>query len=172
MIVIPFILLVIAVGALVVGYLTAPSESIKMMFLWLVVVVVLLGGGIMILMEFGRANKLRRRLKAMDKVLLEESLEIIKEKYLEIYGLYLKVSEKEKQNFYGRVAKVREKIEEQLQAKKKVEELLKKASIGSVSQRKASYDQLNTYYNSLSAPERETYYAQLMQVKEQLEKGM
>ena len=167
----PFILVILVLAVLAVFYFKVESESIKTLLLSLLIIVVLFGGGTMLMMLLQRATKLRKRLKEMETALSQEPLDVLKSKYLEIYAIYMKLSEKEKQNLYARVTKVRGQIEEQMKAEKKVEQLLEQAGKGTIAEQKENYDALHDYYDKLSQKTQEKYYSQLMQVKEQLEKG-
>ena len=168
---VPFVLLILVIAVLAIFYFKVESESVQTLLLSLLVLVILFGGGGILVMLLQRATKLRKRLKEMDAALSQESLDILKSKYLEIYAIYMKLSEKEKQNFYARVTKVREQIEEQMKAEKKVEQLLEQAGKGTITEQKENYDALHDYYDKLSQKTQQKYYSQVTQIKEQLEKG-
>ncbi len=169
--IVPFILVLLVIAVLAVFYFKVESESIKTLLLSLLIIVVLFGGGTMLMMLLQRATKLRKKLKWMETALQQEPLDVLKSKYLEIYALYMKLSEKDKQNFYARVTKVREQVEEQMKAEKKVEHLLEQAGKGPIPEQKENYDSLYDYYHKLSQKTQEKYYTQMKQIKEQLEKG-
>ncbi len=166
-----FILIILVIAVLAVFYFKVESESIKTLLLSLLVLVVLFGGGGILAVLLQRATKLRKRLKEMETALQQEPLDVLKSKYLEIYAIYMKLSEKEKQNFYARVTKVREQVEEQMKAEKKVEQLLEQTGKGTITEQKENYDALYDHFHTLSQKTQEKYYSQVMQVKEQLEKG-
>ena len=83
----------------------------------------------------------------------------------------MRLSEKEKQNFYGRVMKLRETLEEQLKTEKKVEGLLQNRSSGSLRERQKKYEEIQSLLPTLSKATQEKYYSQLVQLKEELERG-
>ncbi|MEK6950619.1 MAG: hypothetical protein AABX13_02755 [Nanoarchaeota archaeon] len=170
-VILSFILLVIIVGGLAAGYFLARNEELKLVFLIMVAVIGFLGTIIIIIQLFGRARKLRKRLKQIEKLVAVESLETLKEKYGEIYGLYLKLKEKDKQRFYGRIIQLRERLEGQLKAEKKLQQLLEKAGGGTLEERKKCFDEMKASYEQLPLKRQEKYAAQLAQLKEELEKG-
>ena len=103
-------------------------------------------------------------------MLNEESHSVLKEGYLEIYNLYLKLSEGRKQNFYGKVTKLREGIEVQLKAEKKVQELLGSRK-GDISDQKKQYLEAYKEYEKLSEKIKKKYYPDLVNFRDQLERG-
>ena len=116
-------------------------------------------------------NRLRSKLVQLGPLLSEEPAEKLKENYLEIYSLYLKLSETHKQNFYGRIEKLRQTIEEQLKIEKKLEELFQKITTLDLPQQKQVYLEIYQYYQKLPQKMQGYYYPQIIQLREQLEKG-
>lgn len=136
------------------------------------VIVLVLAAVVGIRVTFGsKKHKLRKLLQEMEKKVSSESVEMLKGKYVRAYDLYLRLSEKHKQNFYGRITKIREKMEEQLKAAKKVEELLQKSTVTDFSLLQRQYEEMYDYFKKLPASMQQKYYPQIMHVKEVLEKG-
>ena len=166
-----FIVLAILVAGLL-TWLQFTSNDRLTLILLTAIGVVIISGLIILIVQFARGpHKIRKRLQQILPLLSQQSAEELKEKYLEIYNLYMKLKEKDKQNFYGRVTALREKIEGQLKAEKKLEELLPKAKEGRIEERKKKYDALQDLYGQLPAAVQEKYSSQVMGLKEELEKG-
>ncbi len=125
----------------------------------------------MIWLEFTPHSKLRKKLNRLLYTVNEESTETLKEAYQEVYRLYLKVSEKHKSNFYSKIVQLREKIEEQLKAEKKVEELVQNSTQVGFAEMKTIYDELYTHYLKLPAKTQHKYSIHLNHLKDQLERG-
>ncbi|MBI4980855.1 hypothetical protein HZC30_04845 [Candidatus Woesearchaeota archaeon] len=125
----------------------------------------------MIWLEFTPHSKLRKKLNRLVHTVDDESTETLKEAYQEVYNLYLKVSEKNKSNFYSRIVQLREKIEAQLKAEKRVEELLQKSAQAGFTEMKTIYDELYTHYLKLPAKTQHKYYVHVNHLKDQLERG-
>jgi hypothetical protein len=116
-------------------------------------------------------NRLRRKLKKTTPVLAEANTELLKEHYLGAYNLYMKLSEKKKQNFYAHVTNLREEIEVQLKAEKKMDELIQKSTqAGFVDQKKIYLEMYNNYLK-LPPAGQQKYYPGLVQLRERLERG-
>jgi c-di-AMP phosphodiesterase-like protein len=125
----------------------------------------------MIWLEFTPHSKLRKKLNRLMRTVNDESTETLKEAYQEVYNLYLKVSEKNKSNFYSKIVQLREKIEEQLKAEKKVEELVQSSAQAGFAEMKTIYDELYTHYLKLPAKTQHKYSIHLAHLKDQLERG-
>lgn len=115
--------------------------------------------------------RLRRKLKKLEIHLREEAADIFKRDYVEAYQLYLKLSDKHKLNFYGRLSKIREKVEIQLQAEHKVGDLLSRETQGGLVEQRQLYLEVYDAYQRLSAQMQEKYYPRLVQLRERLERG-
>lgn len=133
--------------------------------------VILAVGIILVIVMAGPKNKLRKLLKELESAVARESAETLKGKYVAVYNLYLKLSEKSKQNFYGRITKLRERMEGQLKAEKKVQELLEKSSVTNITLLRKQYEEMYGYFRKLPVAVQQKYYPQIMHVKEKLEKG-
>jgi len=168
---ISFVLVVIAVAVLFVFYLKVQSEASQTLFLLLLILTALVGGSLLLWQFFKHAGKLRTKLEEIQSLVGQQSPEALKDRYTEIYSLYMKLSEKEKQNFYGRLMKLRETLEEQLKTEKKVEGLLQNRTSGSPRERQKQYEEVQALLPTLSKATQEKYYSQLVQLKEELERG-
>jgi cysteine-rich repeat protein/parallel beta-helix repeat protein len=134
--------------------------------------VLLVFGGVFVYWEFAKtSSRLRRKLKKSGKLISDESVEAMKGEYKGIYNLYLKLSEKEKRNFYTGVTNLREKIEEQLKAEKIVQELMRNSGKGSIPEQKKTYLKIYKEYQKLPPKSQEKYYPKIVNLRERLEKG-
>ena len=118
------------------------------------------------------AARLRRRLRGTHRVLHDASTGTLKGHYAGIYKLYMKLSEKNKQNFYANVSKIREHIEEQLKAQKEIEMLFDKAQFGDLQSRKRAYMQIYEEYQKLPASTQAEVYPKMVDLRERLERGV
>ncbi len=124
-----------------------------------------------IVWELSAANRLRRMIKKISSVLDTESTDEAKKLYLKIYSLYMKLSEKKKQNFYARVNSLRESLEEHLQNEKELERLLQNTEKGSMAQQKKAYLDLYAIYEKLPRKAQQQYYPKIVQLRDRLERG-
>ena len=84
----------------------------------------------------------------------------------------MKVSEKNKQNFYANVSKLREHIEEGLRAQKEIQKHFEIAgSSNNLLQRKRAYLKIYSEYQKLPAKTQEKYYHKIVDLRSELEKG-
>ncbi|MEK6863436.1 MAG: hypothetical protein AABW53_01940 [Nanoarchaeota archaeon] len=121
--------------------------------------------------EFSPVNRLRRALRKMAPLIDQEPSETTKKYYLEIYALYLKMSEKKKKNFYTRVNSLRERIETHLKSEKEIERLFQKVDKGSLTEQKNIYLEIYKAYSGLPRKVQEEYYTHLVQLRDRLERG-
>ncbi len=101
-------------------------------------------------------SKLRKKLNFLTLALEKDSLDELRRKYLEVYDLYLKVTSKQKRNFYAKVIRVREQIEDKMAHSKKIEDL---------SNNSGSYNTMKKYYRKLPKQEQDNYSAHLAHAK-------
>jgi hypothetical protein len=163
------LLFLVIAGLVALYFLFDLSENVKVMLLAGIGAVVLLIFIVLISHHMHGPTKIRRKLKEMESLVNQKPPELLKEKYVAIYNLYMKLSEKGKQNFYPRVTKIRETIEEQLVAEKRIEELLQQD--GDVSQRQQNYQKVQEYFKKLPKQVQDRYYSSMIHMKEQLERG-
>lgn len=121
--------------------------------------------------EFSAANRLRRMLKKITPMASSEPMDEVKKLYLKTYNLYMKLSEKKKQNFYARVNSLRESLEEHLQKERELERLLTETEKGSVDEQKKKYLKLYAIYEKLPRKVQNQYYPQMVQLRDRLERG-
>ncbi len=121
--------------------------------------------------EFSAANRLRRLLKKIQPMMDSEPMEDVKKLYLKIYKLYMKLSEKKKQNFYSRVNSLRETLEEHMQKERELERLLQDTEQGSIDEQKKKYLDLYAIYEKLPRKVQNQYYPQIVQLRDKLERG-
>ena len=124
-----------------------------------------------IVWEFSTANRLRKMLKKITPMIESESMDKVKEKYLKIYDLYMKLSEKKKPNFYARINSIRERVEELLQKEKELERLLQDTEKGSIEEQKEIYLKLYAIYEKLPKKIQNQYYPLVVQLRDRLERG-
>lgn len=147
-----------------------PNLKIAVISLWIILAVLIIGTFTYLYLAYPPIL-IRKKLKMADSLVKEETIETIKAFYAEVYGLYTRLSEKHKQNFYGRVMKIKEAVEEQLQLEKKMEELFYKANKGLMTERKKVYDQLYEIYQRLTVKTKQKHYPKIVQLREGLERG-
>jgi len=121
--------------------------------------------------EFSAANRLRRMLKKIQPMVDSEPMDEVKRLYLKAYNLYMKLSEKKKQNFYSRVNSLRESLEEHLQNEKELGRLLQDTEKGSINEQKKKYLDLYAIYEKLPHKVQNQYYPQIVQLRDRLERG-
>ena len=121
--------------------------------------------------EFSAANRLRRMFKKIAPTIDSGPMDEVKKRYLKIYNLYMKLSEKKKHNFYARVNSLRESIEGYLQKEKELERLLQDTEKGSIDQQKDTYLRLYAIYEKLPQKIQQQYYPQVVQLRDRLERG-
>ncbi len=153
------------------GSEVAGAEMLWTILLLLAVFVVGLLTGYLYWKHLLTPARMRKKLAQLTLMLEEESLEVLKDAYLTVYKHYLKLSESQKHNFYARVDKLREQIEEQLRAEKKMETLMQKSIRGSLTEQKKLYVEMHGHYQKLSRKTREKHYHNLAQLKDRLERG-
>lgn len=165
-----FVLIAFVVAIMVILYFLADTESAQTLLLSLLLIVVVFSSIILFWQHGHKVNKLRKKLLELEQLLGKESVESIKERYIAIYNLYLKLSETQKQNFYGRITTIREKLEEQLKAETKMGELLQRAE-SSMTERRKNYNFMYENFQKLPQKVQQQYYPQVIALKQQLEKG-
>lgn len=121
--------------------------------------------------EFSAVNRLRRKLVKVAGMVGVEETEKIKVLYLKIYKLYMKLSEKKKQNFYAKVNGLREQLEEYMQKEKELERLLQETDKGGLADQEQAYLKIYAIYEKLSRNVQHHYYPQIVQLRDRLERG-
>jgi len=166
------ILFTLILAALIALYFITEAEETKKIaiFAFIAIFVMTL---ILIYLHVGfSARLMRRNLKKIEEQVAEGSLEELKETYLKLYKVYLKLSEKKKQNFYGKLAQIREKVEDMLRAEKKIQKMLDEVTEHKdITKKRPLYDQMQSEFKKLPSKTQEKYFPHLNQLKEDLETG-
>ncbi|HLD72763.1 MAG TPA: hypothetical protein VJA23_04200 [Candidatus Nanoarchaeia archaeon] len=168
-----FLFLSVLIAGDISVYLLVEDELVKKVSLAVLVLVLFIILTIFYKNKIHLPLSLKRKLIRAESFLQQENTETIKEFYLKIYHLYLKLSEKQKLKFYSQINQLRENIEKILQAEKKVKEgLAKIESKTNFSELKEIYQKINESYQQLPELIKQTYYSQLTALKSKLERGM
>ncbi len=143
---------------------------------WLVLILVFAGvlliGLSVILWEFcSTINRLRRKLNRITSLLNKQSLEWLKSNYLDAYDLYLNLPEPKKIFFYSNLMEIREKIESSIRCEKEIEWCFHDVDEKELAEQKEIYHQIYDNYQVLPEKVQKRYYAQLVQLRERLERG-
>ncbi len=151
-------------------YLRPELEPYKT-FLLIALMLAITIGTVILIHFLGHAHRLRVLLKKTQARAAHEAPDSLQESYVQIYKLYLALPERKKQNFYGRIVKLRQTLEEQMKAAKKVQELIEKGDAENLQQLRERYEELYNYFQQLSPVVQQKYYVQVMHMKDKLEKG-
>ena len=116
-------------------------------------------------------KKLAKQLKEIHSLLLQEPVDSIGDRYLSLHQIYTKLSEKQQRPFRFEMKKLQEKVEEQLTAKKRIEELLQRSHKGSIKQRHKCYEEIHFHYRKLPQKVQQHYYSHIVHLRQQLESG-
>jgi parallel beta-helix repeat protein len=114
-------------------------------------------------------TRLRRKLRKVNPLLDIESADLLKGSYMSIYKLYMKLSEGHKRNFYTKVTKLREKVEDQLKVEKKMQKLFTQKDDGSMGERKKNYLHIYDNYRKLPSKVQKQYYSQIVKLRDDLQ---
>ena len=167
-----FVVLVLVVGVTLVLYLSTEDESTKLGLLIALILVAVAGGGTLAFEYLYKPNIVRRKIAAITERILQETSETLTRTYMDLYALYMKLSEKQKANFYGRVVRVRELLEDQMKAEKQLQELLANAGKNGLEALKKEYETASMLLQQLSNPVKEKYALDVAHLKDKLEKGI
>lgn len=148
------------------------GETVKMLILSAVIIISMFALSVGMRELFNPASRLRQGLEHLEHHLEESSSAALQEKYLHLHDLYLKLSEAEKRNFYGRLVKLRELLESHLHIEKRVEHLLEAVKKGTLVQRKKIFHELEKEFKKLPRLASEKFYPHLLHAQEELEKGI
>ena len=117
-----------------------------------------------------KPKKMDKLLKKVSSTTKDGSIEDLKEGYNGIHSLYNRLSSKHQDKYKSQVNSVRTNIEKKMKNGKKIEKMLQDNS-GTVEEKRIKYDQMFEVYQRLPRQEQKKYYAQIMHVRENLEKG-
>lgn len=162
---------VVILVILLIVFFISESEAIKVLAFSLFLFIFFAGGIYFLLHFISVVPKLKKRLREVDTLSRDGSVDELKSVYMEVYHLYMKASEGHKRNFYTKVNHLREKIEEMLRAEKKIEGLLEKAKTGSIGEQRKHYEELQVASRTLPRKTQEKYYSQIVHLRESLENG-
>lgn len=126
-----------------------------------VLVAIVLGYGLWF--YFSTSKRLARKLEKMRPDTLEQE-------YPAIYKLYLSLSENSRVAFYPQMLRLRQELEEQVQAEKNISLLLEQKHI-SIAKMKKNYDQIQEQWYKLLVKQQQKLYPQLVHMRQQLEHG-
>ena len=162
------LVLFLSIIILIVLYFISENTIIKVASLALTVAILL--SIVLLTSQTTPSHQIRRKLVQAEALVSSGAVEELKKLYGEIYKLYLKLTEHHKQNFYARVRNLRERIEEQLQAGKRIEKMLQDVEIGSFAERQKKFSQLEEQYQQLPPKLQEQYFAPVSYLREKLER--
>ncbi len=158
-------------GSAVYLYLFFEDELIKTLALVMLILAVILAAFFFYLEFTHPGKKLRQKLASLESKLAQESLDFLKVEYITIYKLYLSLPDKKKANFYARVIKLREQIEQQLKSGHHFEFLLKKAELATVEELKQIYSEIETVFQGLNQKLQQEHFPKLAYLKDKMEQG-
>jgi len=165
-----FLGLVIVMSIFVILSIFVTQEILKIVFLSLAILSFVVGFFLYWHHAYG-PNKIRKMLRKIKPLLTEGTIDDLKQRYIEIYQEYMGLSAAEKKNFYTRVERLRETIEEFLRQRKRIEELLDHSGKGTIAEQKKKYEEIYIIYLKLPTAAKQKYYPHLVQWRERLEKG-
>tara|TARA_Y100000034_G_C6852335_1_gene386805 strand:- start:677 stop:1051 length:375 start_codon:yes stop_codon:yes gene_type:complete len=118
-----------------------------------------------------RGYKVRKKLNSLILQLGQVDNQIIKEDYLQLYDVYLKLSEKHQQNFFSRMVKIREFVEQEIANDKKMEVLLGRVNHGDYEDQEKNFHKFEETYQTLSKVLQDKYYTDIVHLRERLSSG-
>jgi len=165
-------LILIGVGLILFLLLSLISDSqiIVILSFSLFLITLILGSFYCYFHFMDKTSKIRKQLTQLQSQITTAPLSILKSQYLAVYELYLKLSEKEKRNFYAKINNFRETIEDHLKTQKKVELFLENAVKGALEDQKKNFQLLMQHFQKLPSAEQEKYFSQINPLKERLER--
>ena len=116
-------------------------------------------------------RKIKEKFHKISSSLDNFPIDKMKPTYKEIYTLYMKLTEKQKQNFYARVNSLRESIEEKIKAAKNIELLLQDANVGDMEEKKERYEKIDGLLQKLAPEDQQRFSTKMAYYKEVLEGG-
>lgn len=165
---IPFTLFFVAIVVLFILYKIVLSPQLQLMSL------VLFGGTIFSAGVYGYSvlfspvQKLQKQLHQLSMLLHSGSREEIASLYEPVLAGYGGLSSSQKMKLHPKLMAVRERIEEQLQAQKKIEILLLNVGKGNLAKQRQNYETLYSWYQKLPAKIQQEYYSQIVHVRQGL----
>ncbi len=168
-----WLLLVVAIESILWYLYSGMEDGTTKIISLVIMVVVLLVGIAFSFYEFAHSTrKMRKSLEDLDRLIVTGSFEELKKEYISAYELYMKLNEKGKANFFARISKFREKIEEQMRDEKKVEIYLQEMNEATMEEKKEVLAKLKEVFNNLPEGARQKHFARVNQAKQMLESGV
>ena len=166
-----YLVIFVLMGSAAYLYLFFEEALIKAAALAMLILAVILAA-LFFYLEFTHpGKKLRQKLASVEGKITQESLDFLKAEYINIYKLYLGLPDKKKANFYARVVKLREQIEQQLKSVHQLEFLLKRAELATIEELKPIYREIETVFHGLNQKLQQEHYPRLSYLKDKLEQG-
>ncbi len=165
------VILMFVVGAL--GILAIGAESLfgRLLAISFLVLILVVGVGYIYYELTSQKARLRQKLSALLRSIEHETVDDLHEAYLEVHDLYSRLHEQHKSHFYDKMTEAMERIEEKLQAEKRMQELLPTSMSGSLDAQRAHYAEMYEHYLKLPTKLKEKYYPHLVALRQRLEKG-
>ncbi|GEM_PF-4137794 len=169
LIILSLVIFVISLGAFVffsfvkqTGTINSPTNQYAAFIIATIFFILTLG--LIIHQVLCGGGKIRKLLQMFNDALIHDSLENLKAQYLAIYNSYLSLSSKQKQNFYGKVMKAREAVENIMTTEKKMEKLLQTAH-SQIAKKKEVYEEFSSLYAILPLAEQEKFHSDLVELQ-------
>src|SRR3989338_2750494 len=106
-------IIVLALAAALLVFLSWQNLLAPLQPVILILAAVIAATGLAVIFHFvSAANKLRLLLPELEQRADQEAPDTLQESYIRLYELYMRLAEKKKPHFYGRLMKLREKLEE------------------------------------------------------------
>ncbi|MFH1275613.1 MAG: hypothetical protein ABIH82_00715 [Candidatus Woesearchaeota archaeon] len=166
-----FIYVVIAISVLITFYVTLPKETVKIYLLPFIALAAVMGTGLVYWAINSTPEKIKRKIKKITQLVTHESAEVLKDLYLEIYNLYMRLSDKHKAKYYPHVVRIRKHLESHMQAEKTLQTLLHETEGKTLPQLKSIYEQIYAHFQKLPHKVQGKYYAKIVHLRQQLENG-
>ncbi len=161
--------LIITVAVLAALFFIIRTEPLKNLILSLAIIVIVFGVLLITGIYFHKESTMRRLLKELMSRLHDDPPEALKDQYLKAYNTYMKLSEKQKQNFYTRLARARETMEEEMQAEKDIQHQLQQAESAPLTALAELYKDIHLTYQRLPGKVQQRYYGMIANIKGKLQ---
>jgi hypothetical protein len=156
---------------LAVLFIFSTQEIYGMLALGLIVIIIIGNVCVITFTAHSLPNRFLKTLHRIERAAVQEAASALHELYMDLYNIYLRLSEKHKVNVYPRLMKLRETLETNMKNEKRVELLLSKWREGSVRQRHAMLLELQQLFKVLPKKVHDFHYPGFVHFKESLDKG-
>ncbi|MBI2665521.1 hypothetical protein HYX12_02800 [Candidatus Woesearchaeota archaeon] len=160
----------ISVVVVMVFVLLSSEDIFKVFFLPLLALLAVIGIIVFYIHFSTTHKKMQQKIKHITSLIIEEPAAVLTEKYMEIYQLYSKLSEKHKKYYYQHIIRIREQLENSMQMEKKVETMIASVERKSVYHIKEIYDELYNAFMELPEKAKQKYYSSIINLKRRVEK--